>query len=346
MSNNALVVRVVDGQPRLVKESVATPVPGKNQVLVKISHVAQNPTDVQSFDGNVFGDGAILGCDFAGEVVETGSEATRLQKGDIIAGLVWGGEIKGLGAYSEYVLADDAISFKVPKNIPLAEASTVPLALTTSWLALFSKGCLDIDRSNARGASILVWGGSSSVGLYAIQLAAVYGMNVITTCSPRHENLVRSYGAKHVFDYREEEIANKIKQAVPDIQYTFDTIGSTSSSTTSSLAMRGGKLCTVRPGKENTDNVASHIAVSDVLVWTAFLKDHRYGSFHWPASKEDFELSRELFDKLPGWIANGTIKPNTAKVLKGLEDISKGFDEYHAGKISGYKIVYDLGTAA
>jgi NADPH:quinone reductase-like Zn-dependent oxidoreductase len=62
-----------------------------------------------------------------------------------------------LGAYNEYVLADDAISFKVRKGISLAEASTVPLALTTSWLALFSKGCLDIDRSNAAVVSILVW---------------------------------------------------------------------------------------------------------------------------------------------------------------------------------------------
>lgn len=110
-------------------------------------------------------------------------------------------------------------------------------------------------------------------------------MNVVTTCSPRHENLVRSYGAKHVFDYRAEEIASKIEEAVPDIHYTFDTIGNSSSSTVASLAMRGsGKLCTVRPGKANTENVASSIAVSDVLVWTAFLKDHRYGSFYWPAS--------------------------------------------------------------
>jgi len=115
-------------------------------------------------------------------------------------------------------------------------------------------------------------------------------MNVITTCCPRHENLVRSYGANHVFDYREEEIASKIEQAVPDIQYTFDTIGNTSSSTIASLAMHGsGKLCTVRPGKANTDNVASQIAVSDVLVWTAFLKDHRYGSFYWPVSRNPKE---------------------------------------------------------
>lgn len=47
---------------------------------------------VQSFDGNAFGDGAVLGCDFVGEVVELGSQVTRLAKGQIIAGLIWGGE--------------------------------------------------------------------------------------------------------------------------------------------------------------------------------------------------------------------------------------------------------------
>lgn len=64
------------------------------------------------------------------------------------------------------------------------------------------------------------------------------------------------------------------------------------------------------------------------------------------ASKEDFELSRELFDKLPGWLTDGTIKPNTAKVLKGLDDVPKEFDEHREGKISGYKIVYELDTPA
>jgi len=52
-----------------------------------------------------------------------------------------------------------------------------------------------------------------------------------------------------------------------------------------------------------------------------------------------------LFDKLPGWLTAGTIKPNTAKVLGGLDDGPKGFDEHRAGNISGYKIVYELNTA-
>lgn len=47
---------------------------------------------MQSFDGNAFGDGTVLGCDFVGEVVEVGSAVTRLAKGDIVSGLVWGGK--------------------------------------------------------------------------------------------------------------------------------------------------------------------------------------------------------------------------------------------------------------
>jgi NADPH:quinone reductase-like Zn-dependent oxidoreductase len=47
---------------------------------------------VQSFDGNAFGDGAVLGCDFVGDVVELGGNVRRLSKGDTVAGLIWGGE--------------------------------------------------------------------------------------------------------------------------------------------------------------------------------------------------------------------------------------------------------------
>ncbi|ODM14869.1 hypothetical protein SI65_09621 [Aspergillus cristatus] len=90
-SNAAVIVRVPDGQsPKLSKENIQIPSPESNQVLVKISHVAQNPTDFQAFDSNAFGDGAVLGCDFVGEVVELGSGVTRYAKGDVIAGLVWG----------------------------------------------------------------------------------------------------------------------------------------------------------------------------------------------------------------------------------------------------------------
>ncbi|KAF4761382.1 hypothetical protein N7455_003289 [Penicillium solitum] len=345
-SNTSLIVRVPEGQPKLVKEELPLPKPGTDQVQVKVSHVAQNPTDVQCFDVNAFGDGAVLGCDFVGEVTELGNTVTRLDKGDTVAGLIWGGEIPGLGGYSQYTIADQRISFKVPASISREEASTVPLAATTAWLAFFSKDCLNIDRSKVQGTSVLVWGGSSSVGLYAIQLAVIYGLDVITTCSPHNTDLVRSYGAKHVFDYNDPKVIEKITQAAPDLQYIFDTIGTTTSSGLSSQAFgdREGsrRLCTVRPGKANTEHVTANTHVTDVLVWTAFLKDHSYGKFHWPASKDDHKLASELFENLPSWLEQGQIKPNKAKVLLGLDSVPEGFQEYRDGKISAYKIVYEV----
>ncbi|KAK5788675.1 hypothetical protein VI817_009633 [Penicillium citrinum] len=334
----AVVVRGSDeSSVRLSNEEIPIPSPAEHQVLIKITHVAQNPTDVQSFDKNAFGDGAVLGCDFVGEVVKLGSSVKRYTKGDIVAGLIWGvnkrtGEIKGLGAYSQYTIADERISFPVSGTISREDASTVPLAAATAWLALYSENTLAIPREPSTGSSVLIWGGSSSVGLYAIQLASMYGLKVVTTCSPKHADLVRSYGARHVFDYKDESVVDKIKTAAPTLKYIFDTIGNESSSPIASLALEDGtgKLCTVRPGKANTEKVVPGTNVTDVLVWTAFLKDHAYGDFKWPASREDHELSAELFEKMP----------SHPRLLEGLCAVPDGFQEYRDGTISAYKVVY------
>jgi NADPH:quinone reductase-like Zn-dependent oxidoreductase len=126
----------------------------------------------------------------------------------------------------------------------------------------------------------------ASVGQYAIQIASMHGFNIITTCSPRNFDLVKKLGATHVFDYNDSNVVDNIKKAAPDLEYTFDTIGAGDSSAQASqaIASKGGVLCTVRPGKANTENVAQHVKVTDVLVWTAFLKDHQYKDFHWPVS--------------------------------------------------------------
>lgn len=101
---------------KLSKETIPVPTPGEHQVLVKISHVAQNPTDgkscfqapfhrptipwsfklrlflVQSLDSDAFGDDAVLGCDFVGTVERTGHKVSRIKTGNVIAGLIWGGQ--------------------------------------------------------------------------------------------------------------------------------------------------------------------------------------------------------------------------------------------------------------
>ncbi|KAL0263052.1 Zinc-binding oxidoreductase alcohol dehydrogenase [Diplodia seriata] len=364
MSSAQIVRESANGTPQLALEELPVPDPQAGQAVVKIEYTAQNPTDgksnlpfhqsdrldliftvVQSFDSNAFGDGAVLGCDFVGTVQRTGSNVSRLKKGDLVAGLIWGGEVKGLGAYAQHTLVDEKIAFKVPPSVPKEQAATMPLAVATAWLALFSKTSLCIPRNGGEPRhKVLVWGGSSSVGQYAIQLAKLSGIEVITTCSPKHFDHVKRLGASHVADYRSADVVDQIRRVAPDLMYVFDTIGSKDSSRLGSRAVggAGGTLCTVRPGLANTEETADGVTLTDVLVWTAFLKEHSYGKFYWPASEADHALAAELFEKLPAWLESKSVVPNKAHVLEGLESLPHGFEMHRKQEISGFKVVYHI----
>ena len=90
-SIEAIVQRNKDGKPTLIQETINKPTPESHQAVVKITHIAQNPTDVQSFDKDAMGDGSVFGCDFSGIVESIGDNVTRVEPGDKIAGLIWGG---------------------------------------------------------------------------------------------------------------------------------------------------------------------------------------------------------------------------------------------------------------
>nr|XP_036580110.1 Zinc-type alcohol dehydrogenase-like protein C2E1P3.01-like protein 4 [Colletotrichum truncatum]KAF6787942.1 Zinc-type alcohol dehydrogenase-like protein C2E1P3.01-like protein 4 [Colletotrichum truncatum] len=158
MQNSKKTMAMVTGPgPSLEYKEINTPKPGSGQMLVEVQYAAQNPTDVQSYDIFMFGDGAVLGCDFVGKIIELGESVTKYNVGDLVASTVWGGETKGIGAFATHTLADEKISFRV-SDISEASAATIPLAACTAWLALFSERCLNIDRS--RKESVLIWGGS------------------------------------------------------------------------------------------------------------------------------------------------------------------------------------------
>lgn len=94
----------------------------------------------------------------------------RATDGCIFGALTIAGAMKGLGAYSQYSLANEYISFKVPQSISSAEAATVPLASATAWLALFSEGSLHMDRQAGKDSAVLVWGGSCTYHLATLDI--------------------------------------------------------------------------------------------------------------------------------------------------------------------------------
>ncbi|KAF5661960.1 branched-chain amino acid aminotransferase [Fusarium circinatum] len=331
----------------LTQGTVTLPLLKEHQVYVKVEYAAFNPTDRLALDVNAFGDGAVLGCDFAGKVVEAHSTVTKLKPGDSIAGFVWGGEIKGLGAYSLYTIADERLSFKIPENINPAEASSVPLAANTAWLALFSDDCLAIGpEKTASKTPLLIWGGNTTVGYFAIQIAKLYNIEVATTCSPRNFDKMRQAGATHVFDYNDEEVVSKIQSAVPNLQHVFDTVGNETSSATAakSISQPEGVLCTVRPGRANTQDVPSHIKVTDVFVFTAFPTEHSYrGKAHWPVKMNDHKLSADFHGQLETLLGNGSLRPAPIRLIGqlSLSTVEKAMDLNRQGSISGEKLVFE-----
>ncbi|KAH7245031.1 chaperonin 10-like protein [Fusarium tricinctum] len=337
---------IVQRDNKLIEEKVTLPALKEHQVYVEVGHAAFNPTDRLALDVNAFGDGAVLGCDFSGTVLDVHPSVSKLKNGDSIAGFVWGGEIQGLGAYSTYTIADERLCFKIPSNISSAQASSVPLAANTAWLALFSKDCLDFKPEiSVEKRTVLIWGGNSTVGFFAIQLAKLYNIEVATTCSPRNFNKMREAGASYVYDYNDEDAISKLGSALPNVQHAFDTIGNETSSATVAKAMAstGGTLCTVRPGKVNTQDVPSHIKVTDVFVFTAFPTEHSYrGKAYWPVKMGDHELSAEFHSAMEMWLHDGSIRPASIRSMGGLSPstIEEAMNLNRDGCISGEKVVF------
>ncbi len=164
----------------------------------------------------------VLGSDLAGEVVEVGAAVTRFSVGDRVLGHAVGtdkdSDNAAEGAFQEYTVVLANMAAPIPQTLSYESAAVLPLGLSTAACALFQQDQLALRHPSAAaertGETVLVWGGSTSVGSNAIQLAVAAGYDVITTASPRNFDHVRSLGATQVFDYSSATV-------VPDIIAAF-----------------------------------------------------------------------------------------------------------------------------
>jgi NADPH:quinone reductase-like Zn-dependent oxidoreductase len=192
------------GPPEVVKlESIAKPVPGEHQVLIRVHAASVNPFDWHMLRGDPFlmrmqsGWGAPedtrLGVDFAGTVEAVGSSVTRFKPGDPIFG-------GANGSFAEYVTARGAGSLELmPSNLTFEQAAAVPVAGLTALQALRDYGKVQ------PGQRVLVNGAAGGVGTFAVQIAKAFGADVTAVTSTASLVLVRSIGADHVIDYTRED---------------------------------------------------------------------------------------------------------------------------------------------
>jgi NADPH:quinone reductase-like Zn-dependent oxidoreductase len=197
------IVQRCYGPPEVLKlEEIEKPTLEPDQVLVRVHAAAINPLERHAMRGTPYtsrrerGWGVPkenrIGVDYAGTVEAVGTEVTTFKPGDEVFGA-------RSGALAEYVAAKESRTILLkPANLSFEQAAAVPIAGITALQALRGGKI-------KAGQRVLINGASGGVGTFAVQIAKAYGAEVTGVCSTRNVELVRSIGADHVIDYKQED---------------------------------------------------------------------------------------------------------------------------------------------
>jgi NADPH:quinone reductase-like Zn-dependent oxidoreductase len=201
--------------------------PREDEIVVRVRAVAVNPIDrLQQTMGDLVTPWTtypfVVGSDVAGEVVEIGSRVTRLAVGDRVLGYAAGSDKQrnraAEGGFQDYAVLLAHMAAPIPDAMRFEDAAVLPLGLSTAACGLFQRDFLAMNAPSAAaartGKTLLVWGGSTSVGSNAIQLAVAAGYDVIATASPRNFEYVKQLGASKAFDYRSSTVIADIVSAL------------------------------------------------------------------------------------------------------------------------------------
>jgi NADPH2:quinone reductase len=191
----------------LVPAERATPVAGAGEVLIRVSASGVNRPDVLQRTGNYPvppGASDLPGLEVAG-VIESGDAAAMAQAGfkvgDRVCALVAG------GGYAEYCVAPVAQCLPVPRGLTDVEAASLPETFFTVWSNVFDRGRLQ------KGETLLVQGGTSGIGVTAIQLGKAAGATVIVTAGSDEKCAAAlDLGADHAINYKANDFAEEAKK--------------------------------------------------------------------------------------------------------------------------------------
>jgi len=197
----------------------AAPQAGPGDVLIKVAYAGVNRPDCLQRSGRYPpppGASPILGLEASGHVVAVGEGVTQWRVDDAVCGLANG------GAYAEYVAIPQGQVLPVPKGLSLLQAAALPENYFTVWTNVFQRGRLQ------SGETFLVHGGSSGIGLTAIQLAKAFGARVL--CTVGNADKVQAClkaGADVAINYRTQDFVDEALAATAQqgVNIILDMVG-------------------------------------------------------------------------------------------------------------------------
>jgi NADPH:quinone reductase len=168
------------------------PVPAAGEVLIRVAAAGLNRADIYTRTSASYGeDTRIPGLEVSGIIEATGPGTSRWKPGDAVCALVNG------GGYAEYVAVPGGQCLPVPAGWSLEDAAGLPEAVLTVWLNAVRTAHL------SRGEHFLVHGGTSGIGIVAIQLGVAMGVDVYTTAGTDEKcRWCEKLGAKRAVNYK------------------------------------------------------------------------------------------------------------------------------------------------
>ncbi|RBR23786.1 uncharacterized protein FIESC28_03402 [Fusarium coffeatum] len=377
----------------VVVEHVARRTPNPGQILIHVQAIALNPVDELYVTSPIATqEKRIIGTDFAGVVIEAAAEIAdpddaRVKPGARVAGFLQGAcSVNDRpGAFAEYIAIPYDLVWAVPERISLEEASTISMCGLTAAQALFVRLGLPSPFSNATSSqlipegdkpiNIFIYGSSTSVGLYAAQLAHIAAatagrpIKLIGAASSSKHSMLRQkpYSYDVLVDYRDKDWVEKVKSATKgdSVDFALDCISErdTVYNTHETLAP-SAKFAVIRgPAGGEYDPTQMSVKPMYGAVWEGLGVEVGYNGSVLPANPDAHKFAKEFYNFLSSTGPSGKAKleANPVRLMPGgLERVvPDGFAllgsgpvsqrtklariEEYMRPISGEKLVYKIG---
>ncbi|KAF2626758.1 GroES-like protein [Macroventuria anomochaeta] len=351
-------VATVGVKAKLELIRVPTVKPTGDQVRIRNEWTASTPLDLHQNDGGLLvKHPQVLGDGTAGTVVEVGPDVKRLKVGDKVFGFTW--RTQAEKGQQEFATVEEWLLAKLPEDFTLAEAITLPDNLVTVFHTLTADLGIELPwpkpneyvPANA-DSPILIWGGSSSVGQFALQVLRYYGYtNVLATASRKQHDKLRNLGAKALFDYNDQNIVASLLQegGATGIPLIFDCIGSKYGSIApiSQVARDGAKVAILLPVivRDSTEVEAPEyeMDVKKAADWKAGV-DARGVRTHFYLDNEFFRYHLQP-DIMPTMLKERIVEPQRQKIVEGatlLERAQKAMDMLRRKEVSMERLVWSV----
>jgi NADPH2:quinone reductase len=312
------------GGPEVLRVGNApVPVPQEGEVLIKVQAAGLNRADTSQRVGRYrLGPGMspIPGLEVAGVIAETGPGATRWKPGDEVCALLTG------GGYAEYAVTPAPQCLPIPAGVSMVQAASLPETFFTVWLDVFELGGLQ------EGEALLVHGGSSGIGITAIQLARALGSKVFVTAGSQEKcNACTALGANAAINYRTTDFEPTVRDLTANrgVDVILDMVGgSYTLRNLRSLAPRG-RLVFINYMESNQTEIDIGLVMTKQLLITG-------SGLRQQTVERKAEIARKLEDRVWPLIAAGKIKPVIDSLYR-LEDVAEAHrrmeSSAHIGKI-------------